>query len=118
MYSRTEIENTFNRLDFSTNTFTSSIGLNGKLFKQIFWDTSFGYTKVNTAQLSNEINLLNFNLRYNTKNKRVQFHIKGNNILNIDSNNNISQIFTDSFNQTSSFRLLRGYIMFGMKYDF
>ncbi|MBC8754768.1 TonB-dependent receptor [Kordia sp. YSTF-M3] len=117
-YITSETKNTFDRLNFDTNTFKSSIGLNGKLFKQIFWDTSFGYTKVNTAQLSNEINLLNFNLRYNTKNKRVQFHIKGNNILNIDSNDNISQIFTDSYNQTSSYRLLRGYVMFGMKYDF
>jgi hypothetical protein len=117
-YSDYETENTFERLNFNTNTFKSSIGLNGKLFKQIFWDTSYGYTKVNTVQLSNEINMLNFNLRYATKNKRIQFHVKGNNILNIDANDNISQIYADSYNQTSSYRLLRGYVMFGMKYDF
>jgi len=117
-YSNYETKNTFERLNFSTNTFKSSIGLNGKLFKKIFWDTSYGYAKVNTAQLSNEINMLNFNLRYTTKNKRIQFHVRGNNILNIDSNDNISQIFTDSYNQTSSYRLLRGYITLGMKYDF
>ena len=117
-YSSSETKNTFNRLNFSTNTFKSSIGLNGKLFKQIFWDTSYGYTKVNLEAFSNEINILNFNLRYTTKNKRIQFHVKGNNILNIESNNNISQIFTESFNQTANYRLLRGYVLLGMKYDF
>jgi hypothetical protein len=116
------------KIDFSTNhsTLGSRVeqtvqSYSGKLKWKpntyIYIETELEYMKNSLPSDSRDLYSLNATIRY-TPNKKVEFQLKGMNIVNIDHQEWSNIIYTPNYSVERFYRQLPGYILFSASYRF
>lgn len=86
-----------------------------KLFKI---EPSINYLMQNGSLNGNYQTLLGLNINYTDKNNKFNYFLKGNNLLNIDNFEQITQTSNNSMIENTIHSMIAGYILFGIKYNY
>ncbi|MCG8881848.1 hypothetical protein G1L02_01540 [Tenacibaculum finnmarkense] len=109
-------KNNFYELDYAIHKINISPEIYGK-HHEIRWNIGNSYTNTISNDEKQHINSLNFSLSYKL-NKKIELFCKGNNILNLKSNQIISYLNTKYFYQFTKSEQLEGNILAGLRYHF
>lgn len=109
-------KNNFYELDYAIHKINISPEIYGK-HHEIRWNIGNSYTNTISNDEKQHINSLNFSLSYKL-NKKIELFCKGNNILNLKSNQIISYLNTRYFYQFTKSEQLEGNILAGLRYHF
>ncbi|WCC44490.1 carboxypeptidase-like regulatory domain-containing protein [Tenacibaculum finnmarkense] len=109
-------KNNFYELDYAIHKINISPEIYGK-HHEIRWNIGNSYTNTISNDEKQHINSLNFSLSYKL-NKKIELFCKGNNILNLKSNQIISYLNTRYFYQFTKSEQLEGNILVGLRYHF
>lgn len=109
-------KNNFYELNYAIHKINISPEIYGK-HHEIRWNIGNSYTNTISNDEKQHINSLNFSLSYKL-NKKIELFCKGNNILNLKSNQIISYLNTRYFYQFTKFEQLEGNILAGLRYHF
>jgi hypothetical protein len=117
-HRRTNFSQEFNDLNSRLRNLNPYAEVRGIIGKRLLWKLETRYEQQTTNDESNRFYMVNPNLQYTFKNEKLQLHIKGFNVLNLSDNQLLSQSLNESFFQTNRIELLRGYVLFGFRYNF
>lgn len=81
-------------------------------------EPSFNYLMQNGSLNSNYQTLLGLNINYTNKQNKFSYFIRSNNLLNINSFEQITQTSNNFVIENSIYSMIPGYIMFGIKYNY
>ncbi|MCD8416362.1 carboxypeptidase-like regulatory domain-containing protein [Tenacibaculum finnmarkense genomovar finnmarkense] len=109
-------KNNFYELNYAIHKINISPEIYGK-HHEIRWNIGNSYTNTISNDEKQHINSLNFSLSYKL-NKKIELFCKGNNILNLKSNQIISYLNTRYFYQFTKSEQLEGNILAGLRYHF
>ena len=114
----TNFSQEFNNLSSRLNNLNPYLEIRGVIGRGLLWKLETQYERQTTNSQSNRFYVINPNIQYTFKNEKLQLHVKGFNVLNLRNNELLSQSLNDSYFQTSRVNLLRGYVVFGFRYNF
>lgn len=108
----------YNNFKSELNSYQIYCKLNGKIFKNIYWNLNTDY--FNFKNQSIQTNYLNISpiLRFSKEKTNFEYSLIGNNILNIDSVNVLENYSNSNYSELIRKPVLSGYVLFQLKYKF
>ena len=108
----------YNNFKSNLDTYQIYCKLNGKLFKNIYWNLNTDY--FNFRNQSIKTNYLNISpiLRFSKEKTNFEYSLIGNNVLNINSTNVLENYSNSNYSELVRKPVLSGYILLQLKYKF
>lgn len=94
------------------------LNLNGNFSKELFWNLNSIFASYKSANNQRELFLLSPKLRFQKQNSNWEFHLIGDNILNLKNQTIIENIASASIFEQRLTSILNGYILLGSKLKF
>ena len=108
----------YNNFKSNLDTYQIYCKLNGKVFKNIYWNLNTDY--FNFRNQSIKTNYLNISpiLRFSKEKTNFEYSLIGNNVLNINSTNVLENYSNSNYSELVRKPVLSGYILLQLKYKF
>ena len=92
--------------------------LNGKLFKNMYWNLNTDYFNFKNESIQSDYVSISPILRFSKEKSKFEYSIIGNNILNLENISVLENYSNSNFSELVRKPVLSGYVLFQLKYKF
>jgi hypothetical protein len=108
----------YNNAKSNLSTYQLYSRLNGKLFKNMYWNLNTDYFNFKNESIHTDYVSISPILRFSKEKSKFEYSIIGNNILNLENISVLENYSNSNFSELVRKPVLSGYVLFQLKYKF